>query len=436
MKNVHIQTFGCQMNEHDSQRMKEILSREGYEHTENTENAHLILLNSCSIRENPENKIYSQLGRLREFKKQNKNVIIGVGGCVAQQEGDAILKREKTVDMVFGTDNYFRLPEMIKAVQEGKRIVQTGWMPKEKKVQNFIPETELRTGRVEGCKAFISITKGCNNYCAFCIVPTTRGREVSRGKDNILIEAQDLINKGAKEIMLLGQNVNSYFANGIGFYALLKEVANLSGLKRLRFTSPHPNDWNDELSDLILDHPVICKQLHLPFQAGSDRILKAMRRGHTIDVYLNKMKYLKSKNPEFDLSTDVIVGFPGESNQDFLKTMEVLKTLEFQQVYAFKYSQRPGTRAAKMKDDVPKQLKEKRLSQVLKFQKDIQSYRLQKAIGRIEEILIDGIHTRERFAMTGRTTGNVAVTLQNCNLEIGDLTTLKIMDKRTHSLVA
>lgn len=435
MKKAFIQTYGCQMNEHDSQRMQEILLREGYENTDTADNADLILLNTCSVRENPENKVYSKLGTLRDLKAKNKDLVIGVGGCVAQQEGKTILRRDKNVDMVFGTDNFFRLPEMLKDVAKGERVVATTWMPRDKKVQNFIPENDLTTGHVEGCKAYVSITKGCNNFCSFCIVPTTRGREVSREMDNILLEARDLISKGAKEITLLGQNVNSYEARDKKFIHLLEAVANLDGLERLRFTSPHPKDWNNDLTDLMAQHPVICSQLHLPFQAGSSRILKLMRRGHKIEEYVEKMEYLKEKIPNIGISTDLIVGFPTETDEDFEGTIRTMEQLKFYQIYAFKYSPRPGTRASDMEDDVPRKVKEARLKRVLDLHAQIQSGHLDNAIEQEFEVLVDSAHPRERFAMNGRADNNLAIMIPNSTYDVGDLVKVKITGRKTFSLI-
>ncbi|MCP4756726.1 MAG: tRNA (N6-isopentenyl adenosine(37)-C2)-methylthiotransferase MiaB [Proteobacteria bacterium] len=435
MKKAYIQTFGCQMNEHDSRRMKEILSREGYEITEDMKQARLILVNTCSVRENPENKVYSLLGRLSRMKRKRPDLVIGVGGCVAQQEGEKILKREKTVDMVFGTDNVFRLPEMLKEVDEGKRVVYTDWMPRLEKIQNFIPDEELESGRIDGCKALIAITKGCNNFCTFCIVPTTRGRLVSREKGNILCEAEDLIEKGALEIQLLGQNVNSYRAKETGFYQLLEAVAGLAGLKRLRFISPHPNDWNRKLTDLMAAHPVVCNQIHLPFQVGSDRILSVMKREHTAREYLEKIDYLKTKIPGIAISTDIIVGFPGETEDEFKETLKIVEQVEFNLTYAFMYSARPGTKAAAMTDDIPRPVKEERLQRLLKAQNPIQSRLLDGFVGTTQEVLIDSAHPRERRTMNGRSDGNIPVSVPDSDLDIGDLVSVKIIGRKKHSLI-
>jgi len=423
------------MNEHDSFRMVEVLARQGYAMTEQVDDASLVILNTCSVRQNPENKVYSLLGRLRHLKQQDREVIIGVGGCVAQQEGERILERERCVDMVFGPDNFFRLPEMIDQVRRGERVLMTKWQARSAdRVQNFVPEEWVEAGHVEGCKAFVSITKGCDNFCTFCVVPFTRGREVSREADNILREVRDLVNRGAKEIWLLGQNVNSYRAHDVGFYELLDKVSQVEGLARVRFTSPHPNDWNNRLSDLMAERATICNHLHLPFQAGSDRMLELMNRNHTIEEYLNKIRYMRAINPEIELSTDIIVGFPTESDSDFEQTLRVVEEVEFGQLFPFKYSPRPGTKAEKMPDDVPREVKEERLARVIALQEQIADRRMAAYIGTEQEILIDGANPRFRGAMNGRTSGFRPVTVHNCDAEIGELVLVRITAYRQHWL--
>jgi tRNA-2-methylthio-N6-dimethylallyladenosine synthase len=434
-KKAFIQTYGCQMNEHDSYRMIEVLEQEGYAMTDTVEDAAVVLVNTCSVRHNPENKVYSQLGRLRSLKLENPEVIIGVGGCVAQQEGETILKREKSVDMVFGPDNFFRLPEMIEQVQSGERVLMTKWQPRDKKVQNFIPEEWVERGHVDGCKAYIAITKGCDNFCTFCIVPFTRGREVSREPANIMREALDLVQRGARELWLLGQNVNSYQAHDYGFYNLLDDLSQLPDLKRLRFTSPHPNDWNNALSELMAERPTISNQLHLPFQAGSDRMLELMNRQHTRAEYLDKVRYMKSINPSIELSTDLIVGFPTETDEDFEWTLRVLEEVRFSQLFPFKYSPRPGTKAEKnMKDDVPREVKEERLARVIALQDEITKDLMGGYLGTEQEVLIDGANTRIRGAMNGRTDGFRPVTIRNSNAEIGDTMHVRVTAHQGHWL--
>jgi tRNA-2-methylthio-N6-dimethylallyladenosine synthase len=433
---AYIKTFGCQMNEHDSFQMQNVLEREGYALTDEAGDAELILLNTCSVRQNPENKVYSFLGQIREHKRERPGVIVAVGGCVAQQEGETILKREKSVDLVFGPDNLFRLPEMLAQVKQGERVCDTRWMPRERKIQNFIPEEWVEHGHVEGVKAYVSITKGCNNMCTFCIVPTTRGREVSREKDSILREAKALVRNGAKEIWLLGQNVNSYHGSAdYRFYELLDELSQVEGLHRIRFTSPHPKDWNNSLSDLMAERKSICNQLHLPFQAGSDRILQDMRRNHTLDEYLAKIKYLQERVPTVELSTDLIVGFPGETDEDFERTLYCLREVKFCQVFAFKYSQRPGTPAAELPDDVPREMKEARLARVLALQDEITRAKQLTYYGSEQEVLIDGAHNRKRGWMNGRTDGYKPIMIDDASLEIGDFVRARVTGHEGHWLV-
>ncbi len=433
---AYIQTFGCQMNEHDSQRMAEVLASSGYEITQTLEDASLIVINTCSVRHNPENKVYSMLGRLRTLKQSNPDLIIGVGGCVAQQEGERILQREKTVDMVFGPDNCFRLPEMIDRVRAGERVLMTQWQPKPAdRVVNFIPDEWVERGHVEGCKAYIAITKGCDNFCTFCIVPRTRGREVSREPDNILREARDLASRGAREIWLLGQNVNSYRAGGWGFLELLDAVSRVEGVLRIRFTSPHPNDWDNALSDLMAARPTICKQLHLPFQAGSDRILDLMNRRHTIADYLDKVRYLQSVAPDVELSTDLIVGFPSETDADFEQTLRVLEEVRFGQVFSFMYSPRPGTRAARLHDDVPPPVKEERLQRVIALQDRINNEKMATYVGTEQDVLIDAAHPRERGVMNGRTDSYRPVSVRG-DFEIGDIVPVRVVGFHGHWLEA
>ena len=434
-KKAFIQTFGCQMNEYDSNRIQDILWGEGYQITKNMEEADLVLLNTCSVRENPENKVYSLIGRLAILKRKKPQLVVGVGGCVAQQEGERILKRSQIVDLVFGTDCIMQLPKMLGEVKSGKRALYTNWMPREKKIQNFISEQEIQTGHVDGCKGMVAITKGCDNFCSFCIVPTTRGRLVSRELENILVEVEALIKNGAKEIQLLGQNVNSYQAGQSGFYELLRSVVRLDGLQRLRFMSPHPNDWTNQLSDLMAEEPVICNQLHLPFQAGSDRILKLMRRGHTAEEYLHKIDYLKKKIPEVSLGTDIIVGFPGETDSEFQETLKILREVNFSQVYAFKYSPRPDTKALALEDTVPTKIKGERLAELLELQDSLLQKKLQSFLHQKLEVLIENAHPHERLAMSGRSAGNIQLVLPDCDLAIGTLVTTRITEVRAYSLV-
>lgn len=428
-----IQTYGCQMNEHDSQRMTDVLRSLGYEMTPKLDEASLILVNTCSVRRNPENKVYSFLGNLRRLKQQNPELIVGVAGCVAQQAGEDILRRNTDVDIVFGPDQYFRLPELIAAARDGQRRVMTGWSPRDDAHRNFIPEEWVEAGHVENCKAYIAIMKGCDNFCSFCIVPHVRGREVSRDPENILREAHALIEKGAKELWLLGQNVNSYKVREHRFRDLLEAVANLS-LKRLRFTSPHPKDWDNALSDLMAAHPVICNHLHLPLQSGSDRILGLMNRRHTADQYLDKVAYMKSINPGIEISTDLIVGFPSETEADFEDTLRVMEQVRYSQVFSFMYSARPGTRAADIEDDVPHSVKQERLQRLIAVQARIDRGQLEGFVGSVRELLIDGTHPKQPGVVSGRTDGFRPVSVADPALRVGDVVNVRITGYRGHWL--
>lgn len=439
-KKVFIQTYGCQMNDHDSQKMMSVVSQMGYKPTEDISSAQLVLLNTCSVRQNPENKVYSLLGRLKKRKMKDSSLIVGVGGCVAQQEGQTILSREKTVDIVFGPDHLFSLPEMIQEARNGRRVLRVHWAsrPDNQRVVDFIPKDSLDFQTFSGCRGLVSITKGCDNFCTFCIVPRTRGREVSRPSSSILEEVDLLVSQGAKEILLLGQNVNSYRAGSVDFYTLLESVADRPGVERVRFTSPHPNDWNNRLSDLMADHPHICNQLHIPFQSGSNEILKKMNRVHTIEAYLEKIAYMKSINSQLALTTDLIVGFPSETDLDFEQTLSVIREIKFHQLFSFKYSSRPGTRASYMEDDVPKAIKEERLARVLACQDQIHEEHMEEAQGQCYEVLIDSAHPEERGVMMGRTDGNrpVSVLRSPMSLEIGDMVKIRVQGRRKYTLLA
>ena len=440
-KKVNIQTFGCQMNEYDTDKMLEVLHRENYAYSDNYQEADLIILNTCSVREKAEQKVYSLLGRLQPLKKKNPQVIIGVGGCVAQQEGGKILQRARNVDMVFGTDNLFDLPELLQAVRQGKRVVQTSRKAPKQKVRNFIPDFSFENVSQPGVKAFIAITKGCNNFCSFCIVPLTRGLEVSRKPENILQEAAHLVDRGTKEICLLGQNVNSYKAHGVrgdvvDFVELLRRLNDIEGLERIRFTSPHPKDFNKSLAQALRELDAVCEQLHLPLQAGSDHILKRMKRRYTLDDYLEKVQLLRSHVPQATLSTDLIAGFPGETEADFAKTMEAVESIRFDQVYAFKYSPRPGTPAAAYSEQLEESVKNERLGRLLKIQESILAEKHKEMVGSEMEVLVEGFYPREPGSRSGRSRGHHSVVITESDAHVGDLVKVRVTGAKKFSLEA
>ncbi len=432
-KKVFIQTYGCQMNEYDTDKMFEVLRHENYFHTDSHEDADLIILNTCSIREKAEHKVYSELGRLRDLKTANPELKIGIGGCVAQQEGEAILRRDSNVDFVFGTDNLFELPRMLRKIYKGEKISNIQRYDR-KRVRNFIPEYTFQKIQHSRIRSHLTITKGCNNYCSFCIVPNTRGLEVSREPDQIIAEAERLVSTGTREICLLGQNVNSYIANGVDFVELLHLLDKLEGLQRLRFTSPHPKDFNEKLADAIVSLPTLCEHLHLPLQSGSDRILRRMRRWYTMETYFQKISMLRERIPEFSLSTDIIVGFPGETDEEFEMTIEGIRKIRFDLIYSFKYSPRPGTKAADYPGHLSESVKSERLKILLETQEKIVSERFQALVGTEQEVLIEGTHHRKKNTVTGRTRGNHPVSIKNSTKKAGDLMIVLITKANKNSL--
>jgi tRNA-2-methylthio-N6-dimethylallyladenosine synthase len=444
-KRVFLQTFGCQMNEYDSAKMLEQLRAANYVRVEDAAAADLVLLNTCAIREKAEHKVYSLLGQMAGLKARNPRTMIGVGGCVAQQRGKEILRRVPMVDLVFGTDNLFELPEMLREVETGRRVVRTEWRGRKQRVENFIPEVaepqaprpDLAAGALaeNTIVAQLAITKGCNNFCTFCIVPYTRGREVSREPENIVAEARRCAARGSKELLLLGQNVNSYNANGVDFVALLELLHEVPGLERLRYTSPHPKDFNDRLARAHRDLPRLCEHLHLPFQAGSNRILKAMRRNHQIGTYLDKLARARAFVPNLAISTDIIVGFPGETEADFQATLDVMGAVRFDQVYAFKFSPREGTPAATLPDPVPEDVKTERLARLFDLHERTVGEINGALVGTRQEVLVEN-PDREGLGVWGRTRGNKNVTVLDSAAPAGTLLQVEIAAARRFALVA
>ena len=361
---LFIKTHGCQMNEYDSTKMVDVLAAEhGLELTENEAEADVILVNTCSIREKAQEKVFSQLGRWRELKKNNPNLVIGVGGCVASQEGEAIIKRAPFVDVVFGPQTLHRLPELIDAKREtGKPQVDISFPEIEK--FDKLPEP-----RADGPTAFVSIMEGCSKYCAFCVVPYTRGEEVSRPFEDVLVEVAQLAEQGVREITLLGQNVNAYRGatedGGTADLAdLIRAIAEFEGIGRIRFTTSHPMEFTDSLVEAYRDVRKLASFLHLPVQAGSDRILTAMKRNHTVLEFKAKIRKLREARPDICISSDFIVGFPGETDRDFEQTMKLIGDIGFDQSFSFIYSKRPGTPAANLPDDTPAEVKSARLTRL------------------------------------------------------------------------
>jgi len=434
-KKLYIQTYGCQMNQYDSERIAQVMSRVGYLQTDRIDAADLILLNSCSVRDKAEQKVYSALGSWKEFKDYRDGVIIGVGGCVAQQEGENLLKRVPHLDLVFGTHNIQKLPEMVAQVETSRA------RPLEISFYRDPAYMESDDGRpqVQGVKAFVTIMQGCNKVCSFCIVPHVRGREVSRPSGKVIAEIESLVAQGVIEVMLLGQNVNSYgkLTHGeISFARLLGRVDAIEGLKRIRFTTSHPQDLSPELIEAFATLDNLCEHLHLPVQSGSDTVLGRMRRGYTRQEYLDRIQRLRQRCPEVALSTDIIVGFPGETDEEFDATLELLERVGYDEIYSFMYSPRPQTVSAKIyEDDVSGHVKKERLTKVQKFQREISLAKNRRRIGAIEEILVDGSSKLKNGQIMGRTRNNRIVNVTGSENVVGQLLPIRITGATANSLL-
>ncbi len=408
-KRLFIQTHGCQMNEYDSSRMRDLL---GESHdmvtTENPEEADVLLVNTCSIREKAQEKLFHQLGRWKHIKANNPDVIIGVGGCVASQEGEAIADRAPYVDLVFGPQTLHRLPEMIdKKPQADGTVIVDVTFPEIEKFDN-LPQPEA-----DGASAFVSVMEGCSKYCTFCVVPYTRGEEVSRPLEDVLKEVAHLAAQGVREVNLLGQNVNAYRGESPDGMADLAElitlVAAIDGIDRIRFTTSHPVEFSDSLIKVYGEVPELVSHLHLPVQSGSDRILMAMKRGHTALEYKSKLRQIKALRPNMSFSSDFIIGFPGETEKDFEATMNLIQAIGFDNSFSFIYSPRPGTPAASLEDDTPEQLKKDRLkilqSRIIQQAQDIS----RKMVGNTERVLVTGYSKKDPGQLSGRTENNRVV---------------------------
>jgi tRNA-2-methylthio-N6-dimethylallyladenosine synthase len=433
-RKVYIKTFGCQMNEYDSSRMADLMhAAEGMEPTENPEEADLILLNTCSVREKPQEKVFHQLGRLRELKQAKPDLVIGVGGCVASQEGTAIVERAPYVDLVFGPQTLHRLPEMIAAKRRSGQSQVDISFPEIEKFDKLPPP------RVEGATAFLSIMEGCSKYCTFCVVPFTRGDEVSRPFDDVLTEAAQLVRQGVKEITLLGQNVNAYrgampSGETADLALLLEYLAEIPGIERLRYTTSHPNEMTPALIDAFARLPKLVSHLHLPVQSGSDRILAAMKRNYTVLQYKSIIRKLRAARPDLCLSSDFIVGFPGETEADFEATMKLARELNFDASYCFIYSARPGTPASYLEDDTPQEIKLARLER-LQGMIDAQAHAIsEQMIGTRQRVLVEGISRKDASELAARTDNNRIVNFPGTAALINQFVTVTITEAMPHTL--
>ena len=432
-KKLFVKTHGCQMNEYDSARMLDVLKdAQGYEMAATEEEADVLLLNTCSIREKAQEKVFHQLGRWQKLKQSRPDLVIGVGGCVASQEGDAIMKRAPVVDMVFGPQTIHRLPEMVTKRQQQLLPVVDITFPEVEKFDR-LPEPS-----VDGPAAFVSIMEGCSKYCSFCVVPYTRGEEVSRSVASVMQEVESLASRGVREIHLLGQNVNSYLGDIDGDQADLAEliyyVADVPGIERIRFTTSHPMDFSDNLVQAYADIPALVDHLHLPVQSGSDRILEAMKRGHTADDYRERIKKLRQVRPNISLSSDFIVGFPGEMQQQFDETMALIDEIGFDTSFSFIYSARPGTPAAGLVDGVPEATKKAWL-QILQARIRAQADAIsQSMVGSKQRVLVMSEARKGDSQLAARTENNRVVNFDGPQTLIGDFADVQITEALPNSL--
>ena len=441
-RKVFVKTYGCQMNVYDSERMTDALSKDGYQATDVLEEADLVLLNTCHIREKAAEKVYSELGRLREMKKarakDGREMTIGVTGCVAQAEGKEILRRAPAVDLVVGPQTYHRLPEALRRAKDGERVVETDYAIEDK--FEHLPAPERARTRARGVTAFLTVQEGCDKFCTFCVVPYTRGSEVSRPVSQILAEAERLVEGGVREITLLGQNVNAWHGLGPdgtewGLGDLLHRLAEIDGLARLRYTTSHPRDMDDRLIEAHRDLPKLMPYLHLPVQAGSDRILKAMNRRHTAAEYIALIERIRAVQPELAISGDFIVGFPSESDADFEATMRLVETVGYAQAFSFKYSIRPGTPGAEMDGHVAEDVKAERLErlQALLFRQQHEFAR--GCIGKEIDLLLEK-PGRLPGQLVGRSPWLQPVNIDAKGSKIGDIIRVRITDAGANSLFA
>ena len=441
-KKLYIRTFGCQMNEYDSDKMADVLAAgDTIVKTDTPEDADIILFNTCSVREKAQERVFHDLGRVKELKRQNPNLVIGVGGCVASQEGAAIVQRAPYVDVVFGPQTLHRLPQLIAARKEtGKSQVDISF-PEIEKFDHLPP------ARVEGTAAFVSIMEGCSKYCTFCVVPYTRGEEVSRPLDDVLTEVANLAMQGVHEITLLGQNVNAY--RGVMKHAdgsidsdsepadlalLIELIAEIPEIQRIRYTTSHPREVTQRLIDAYARIPKLVSQLHLPVQAGSDRILAAMKRGYTALEYKSLVRKLRAARPNLSLSSDFIVGFPGETEEDFEKTMQLIEDVVFDGSFSFTYSARPGTPAADLADDTPQEVKLKRLMRLQKRIDAMQQEVSRSMVGSVQRVLVEGRAKKDESELAGRTENNRVVNFPGNERLLGHYVEVRITEAQPHSL--
>ncbi len=427
-----VETYGCQMNEHDSEKMCELMEQLGLKSGDSVDNADVVIINTCAIRGKAEHKVHSSLGKLKNAKLKNPDMVIVVAGCVAQQQPYELSKKFNHLDMVLGTHNISELPELVKKIRKNRqRVIRVDFSEDIHSLHMLAP----RRGPTPIC-SYVTIMQGCSNFCAYCVVPYTRGREQSRNLEEILLEVSQLCSNGVKEITLLGQNVNAYgkdLGNGNRFIELLEALSRTRGLDRIRFTTSHPRDFDASLALAVGSLDKVCEHVHLPLQSGSDKILSSMRRGYSFSEYVEKINILRSEAPGCSITTDVIVGFPGESDDDFTSTLTALEQIRFDQIFSFKFSPRPGTKAEQMVDQIPEEVKKIRLAKIHAIQDKITQDYHKLLEGSLMEALLEG-HSRQK-QLYGRTRTNKIVNLDDDgNYPVGAIVKVKILRGLNHSL--
>jgi tRNA-2-methylthio-N6-dimethylallyladenosine synthase len=431
-KYLYIETFGCQMNVHDSRQMAVLMEAEGYELTCDARQADLILMNTCSIREKAQQKALSELGRLIKLKANKPQLLVGFGGCLAQHMGGKVYKRFADVDFVFGTHNIHRLPLMVdQVVRDGKKITETGFSPQITSINIFAPPVN---GSVS---SFVSIMQGCDNYCAYCVVPYLRGPEMSRTPEDITDEIKKLAAQGVKEVTLLGQNVNSYGKNltdTCDFPTLIKKINEIDGIERIRFTTSHPKDLSEALIDCFTSVPKLCEHIHLPVQSGSSRVLKLMNRKYTAEEYLRKVDHLRRVCPSISITSDIIVGFPGETQKDHQETIDMMEKIRFDSVFSFMYSKREGTAACNLSHEVPLREKQLRLEELQRLQEKHTQEKNTALEGSVQEVLVEGRSKNSQQDLMGRTRSWKIVNFKGAPEIAGKLIRVEITRGFLHSL--
>ncbi|MBN1408092.1 MAG: tRNA (N6-isopentenyl adenosine(37)-C2)-methylthiotransferase MiaB [Calditrichaceae bacterium] len=429
MKKVYIETYGCQMNEYDSEIVKTILKQNDYEFVDEPEKAQVLFLNTCSVRENAHKKVKQRITVLKKLKNSNKELVMGVLGCMAQSLRDELLQDKVGVDIIAGPDSYKKLPALL------ERAIKTGEKDYELTLSEYETYSDIFPTRAGGVNAWIAVMRGCDNFCTFCVVPYTRGRERSREPQNVVEEVKRLVDEGFKQVTLLGQNVNSYKSGKYDFADLMEMVSKVDGLKRIRFTSPHPKDFPEKLIEVVANNPKACKHIHLPLQAANNRILELMNRTYTKEEFLKLAFRMRDKISDLVLTTDIIVGFPTETEQDFLDTLEIIKQVEFDSAFMFNYSERKQTTASrKYPDNVSEEEKTSRITRLVDLQRKISLKRNKEHLGRVFEVMIEG-KGKKPGQMLGRNDGNKIVVFPANGSNIGELVDVRITEATTNTLI-